>query len=141
MFEILNMVWMRVYCATVINMKVHKLYCDYQVCLLAWVRITKQNANIYRKTDGGEYVQRMKWMMLYSWALPTKKRFKHSRERRKQFWRHCWRNCVWGWQTPALQLEGVIPTPSPCTNVALLFVPLSVFMKPHSECHLRSDLD
>jgi len=29
MFEILNMVWMRVYCVTVINMKVHNLYSDY----------------------------------------------------------------------------------------------------------------
>lgn len=51
MFEILNMVWMRVYCATVINMKVHKLYCGYWLRLLARVRITKCNANIYRMVE------------------------------------------------------------------------------------------
>lgn len=34
--------------------------------------------------DGEEYyVQGMKWMMLYSWALPTKKRLKHSREEKE----------------------------------------------------------
>lgn len=36
---------MRAYCATVINMKAHKLCCEYW---LAWVRITKWDTNLHR---------------------------------------------------------------------------------------------
>lgn len=126
-FEILNTVWMRVYCATVISMEVHKLCCEYG---LAWVRITKQNTNMYRMVGvcAGDEVNDAFFLSSAS-----------QKEIETQFWRNCWCNSIWGWQTPAQPLEGVIPAP-PWTNADLLSVLLSLFMKPCCEWHLRCDL-
>lgn len=68
--------------------------------------------------DGGALCRRWsEWCFILELCQPKRDWNTHkTRQFCLQSWRHCWCNCVWGWQTAAQQLEGVIPAPPPCTS-------------------------